>query len=68
MPNLLCNFGGGHYIKHSMNNYFEFRPVVKMLFKDISIFNSGNHFIQCSRTVCAILVESIMRIISVKMF
>ena len=67
-PNVLCNFGGGHYIKHSMKKYFEFRPVVKMLFKYISIFNSGSHFIQWSKTVCAILVESITRIISVKIF
>ena len=30
-----------------------------MWFKDISIFSS-DHFIQCSRTVCAIMIEGIM--------
>ena len=30
------------------NNYFNFRPVVQMSFKYISIFNSGSHFIQWS--------------------
>ena len=32
------------------------------------IFSSGGHFIQQSRTVCAILIEGIMRNISVKLF
>ena len=36
-----------------------------MLFKDNSIFSSGGHFAQPSGTVCAILVEGIMRNISV---
>ena len=35
-----------------------------MSFKDICIFSSGSHFDQESRTVCAILVEGIMRNIS----
>ena len=53
-----------------------------MLFKDISklalasilfsgaesIFNFGGHFVQRSGTVCAILVEGIVRNISVKLF
>ena len=37
-------------------------------FEDISIFSSGGHFVQRSRTVCAILVEGIMRNISVKLY
>ena len=36
-----------------------------MLFKDISIFSSGGHFVQQSQTVCVILVEGIMWNISV---
>ena len=32
-----------------------------MLFKDISSFSSGGHFVQWSRTVSAILVEGILR-------
>ena len=39
----------------------------EMSFKHISIFSSGDHFAQGSRSVCAILVESIMRNISVKL-
>ena len=42
--------------------------VQEMLLKDISIFSSGGHFVQQSITVCAILVEGIMRNISVKLF
>ena len=42
--------------------------VQEMLFKDISVFSSTCHFIPQSQTVCAILVESIMRNISVKLF
>ena len=42
--------------------------MVKMLFKDISIFSSGGHFVQQSRSVCAILVADMMRSICVKLF
>ena len=31
-----------------------------MLFKDISDFSFGGHFVQSSSTICAALVESIM--------
>ena len=34
-----------------------------MLFKDFSIFSCGCHFFQLSRTVCAILVEGLMRLL-----
>ena len=41
-------------------------PVVReMLFKDISIFSSGGHFVRRSRRVFAILLEIILRNISV---
>ena len=36
--------------------------------RDIPIFSSGGHFVQLKGTVCAILVEGIMRNISVKLF
>ena len=39
-----------------------------MSFKDISVLSSGGHFVYLSRNVCAILVEDIMRNISVKLF
>ena len=39
-----------------------------MLFKYISIFNSGGHLVQQSRSVCAILVEGMLRNISAKLF
>ena len=49
-----------------------FGPVVKekISAKDISILSSGGQFVQCSRSVCAILVheEGIMRNISVKLY
>ena len=39
-----------------------------MLFKDISIQSSGDPFIQRSGTICAVLVEGIIRNNSVKSF
>ena len=40
----------------------KFEPVVwEMLFKDIFIWSSGGPFVQPSGTICAILVEVIMR-------
>ena len=56
--------------EHFCEIFFEFRPVVreKMLFKDISNFSSGSHFVQLGRAVCAILVELNIRIISVKLY
>ena len=35
-----------------------------MLFKDVYIFNFGSHFVQRRGALCEILVEGIMRIIS----
>ena len=46
-----------------------FWPVVnEMSFKDISIYSSDGHFVQWSKTVCAIMVEGIMRNISMESF
>ena len=39
-----------------------------MLFKDIFIWSSGGPFVQLSGTICAILVEGIMRNNSEKLF
>ena len=43
-----------------MGSYTKFGPVIQMLFKDISSFSSGGHFVQWSETICAIMVEGIM--------
>ena len=48
--------------------YIEFGPVVRMSFKDISKFSSGGHYVQQSGTVCANVIEGIMRNISVKLY
>ena len=41
--------------------------VQEISFKDIS-YSSGGNFVQCSKTISAILIEDIMRNISVKYF
>ena len=69
--NQLCNFGRRHHEEQFCENYFEFGPVVqeKMSFKDISYLELwASPFIQRSTTICAILVEGIMRNNSVKLF
>ena len=48
-------------------NYILRLVVQEIPLKHISSFNTGGHFDQQSRTVCANLVEDIMRIISVKL-
>ena len=40
----------------------------EMLFKGCSCFSSGRHFVQWSKTILAILVESYSRNISMKLF
>ena len=40
----------------------------EILFKDIFVFSSGRHVMQPNCTFCSILIESIMRNISVKYF
>ena len=42
--------------------------MVKLLFKDISNFGFGGHFVQRSGMLCAILVEATIRNIAVKLF
>ena len=55
------------FVKHSN---FEFGPVVQeeMSFKMFLIQSSGGPVAQQSGTICTILVERTMRIISVKSF
>ena len=55
----LCNFGRGYYEEHFAKLFLKFGPQVQeaILFKDISIFSSGGHFGQWSRTFCAILLR-----------
>ena len=66
----VLNIGRGHYEKYFCENIYNFGPVVKedILFKDSSICSSGGHFVQLSRTVCAILVVDIMGNNPVKSF
>ena len=49
---------------------FKCGSVIKqeMPFKDISIFSFGGHFVHVSKPICAILVDSIMRNITVDLF
>ena len=50
-------------------NYFKIDALVKeKLFKGFSIFSSGGHLVQWSGTVRAILVDSHLRNIPVKLF
>ena len=39
-----------------------------MSLKKLLIYSSDGHFVWWSKTICAILVEGIMRIISAKLF
>ena len=50
-----------------MCNYFKIHPLVKekKSFKGFSIFSSGGHLVQQSKTVCAILVDGHLRNIPV---
>ena len=41
---------------------------VRCTLKIFLIYSSGGHFVQLSRTICAILVEGIMRNTFVKLF
>ena len=47
---------------------FEFGPVVQMSFKKILIWSSGGPPVQCSGTIYAILKESIIGNIHVKLY
>ena len=52
-----------------MYNYFKIDELVKEAksFKGFSIFSSGGHLVQWSGTLCAILVDSHLRNIPVKL-
>ena len=52
-----------------LGNYYKFGPVVQeMSFKDNSYMELRQAFFQGSKTICAFLVEGIMRNNSVKLF
>ena len=59
----LCNFGRRHHEKQFCKNYFEFGPVVQeeTSFKIFLIWSSGGPFVHRRGTICAILVEGIVR-------
>ena len=68
--NHLCNFGRGYQEEQyceiilNLEQCFRRRCVLKILL----IWSSGSPYVQRSRTINAILVESIMRNNSVKLF
>ena len=56
--------GRSHYVEH----YSEITLNLGQWLRKCPIFIPGCHFVQQSETICAILVEGIMRNISVKLF
>ena len=68
--NHLCNFGRRHHedqfceIILNLNQWFRRRSCLKIFL----IWSSGSPFVQRSGTICAILVEGLMRNNSVKLF
>ena len=67
--NHLCNFGRRHHEEQfceiilNLDQWFK-----RCRLKIFLIWSSGGRFVQSSRTICAILVEGIMRNNSVKLF
>ena len=68
--NHLCNFGRGYQEKQfcefilNLDQCFRRRCILKIFL----IWSSGGPYVQQSGTICAILVEGIMRNNSVKLF
>ena len=68
--NHLCNFGKRHHVEQfceiilNLDQWFRRRSC----FKIFLIWSSGSPFAQRSGTICAILVEGIMRNNPVKLF
>ena len=66
--NQLCNFGKGPYEEHFCEIILNLDqwPRRRYYLNIFVIESSGIHFVLQSETICAMLVESIMRKISVK--
>ena len=68
--NFLCNYGRMHHQEQfckiilNLNQWFRRRCSLKIFL----IWSSGSRFVQSSRTICAILVEGIMRNNSMNLF
>ena len=68
--NHLCNFGRGCHVEQfceiilNLDQWFRRKCVLKIFL----IWSSGDHFVQPNQTICAILVEGILRNNSVKLF
>ena len=68
--NHLCNIGRGHYEEHfceiilNLDQWFRRKFPLKIFL----IYSSGSPIVWQSRTICEILIEGIMRYISVKLF
>ena len=65
--NYLCNTGRLHHEEQSSIIIFEYKPVVQKEMPFL-IWSSGSPFVHQSITICAILVEGILRNNSVKLF
>ena len=64
----LGNFGKGHYEEHFCENILNLDQWFRCCSSIYLILSSVGHLVQRSRTVWAILVKGIMRIISIKLF
>ena len=65
----MCNFGRRYHEEQSCEIILNLKAVQEeMSIKDISNWSSGGPLVQQSGTICAILVDGIMRNNSVKLF
>ena len=66
--NHLCNFGRGYHEEQFCEIILNLNLRRRCILKIFLIWSSGDHFVQPSGTICAILVEGIIRNNSVKLF
>ena len=64
----LCNFDTGYHEEHFYYYFFNLDQWFICRLQIFLIYSSGDPFVQPSGTVCAILVEDIIRNHSVKLF
>ena len=65
----MCNFGRRHHKEQFCEIPLNLHPVVQeMSLKDISYLELWRPFVQRSGTICAVLVEGILRNNSVNLF
>ena len=66
--NHLCKFGRRHHEKQFCEIILNLNQWLRRRLKIFLIWSSGSPFVQGRVTICAILIEGIMRINSVKLF